>query len=135
MMDSDGVRGAANMTRRQPEYSVTIEGTYAVEYREPERVVVFVANMRDHEVHLGYETVSGKPMTAEDRERIITRVYEYLNHTRRMQVDFLHRDGSYWGRRQGWVCEPLTEKELARFRAQADRRRRILQFFRSLRGR
>lgn len=122
------------MTGSEREYAVHVRGISAVEYREPGRTVRFAANMRDHEVHLGHETVIGPPLTPDDRERIIQRTYEHLNDTRHMQLDFLHPDGSYWGQPQEWRAEPLSEQERARIRAQAERGRRISRFFRSLFG-
>jgi hypothetical protein len=40
------------VTDEQGRYSVEIKGIGEVIYREPERMVVFAAHMRDHEVHL-----------------------------------------------------------------------------------
>lgn len=122
------------MTDQRPEYSVRIKGIGEVTYQEPGRTVVFAANMRDHEVHLGHETVSGTPVTADDLERIIGAVYRELNEVRRARVDFLRPDGSPWGQLQGWQATPLSEKESARLRAREERRRRRRQFFRSLFG-
>jgi hypothetical protein len=103
--------------------------------REPERMVVFAAHMRDHEVHLGHEKVTGAPMTEKDLERIIGTVYQELNDVQRSRVDFLYPDGSHWGRLQGWKATPLPAKEAARLRAQEERRRRRRQFFRFIFGR
>jgi hypothetical protein len=40
------------VTDEQGRYWVEIKGIGEVIYREPERMVVFAAHMRDHEVHL-----------------------------------------------------------------------------------
>jgi hypothetical protein len=98
-------------------------------------MVVFAAHMRDHEVHLGHEKVTGAPMTEEDLARIIGTVYHELNDVQRSRVDFLYPDGSHWGRLQGWKATPLPAKEAARLRAQEERRRRRRQFFHFIFGR
>jgi hypothetical protein len=123
------------VTDEQGRYSVEIKGIGEVIYREPERMVVFAAHMRDHEVHLGHEKVTGAPMTEEDLERIIGTVYHELNDVHRSRVDFLYPDGSHWGRLQGWKATPLPAKEAARLGAQEERRRRRRQFFRFIFGR
>jgi hypothetical protein len=79
---------------------------------------MFAANMRNHEVYLGHERVSGTPVTADDLERIIGAVYRELNEVQRARVDFLRPDGSSWGQLQGWKATPLPVKEAARLRAQ-----------------
>jgi hypothetical protein len=117
------------------EYSVRVPSISAVEYREPGRTVRFLANMRDHEVHLGHETVAGAALTDDERELVIERTYTYLNDVRHMRIDFVQPDGSFWGRPQGWQVEPLNERDRARIRARAERRRRISQFLRSVVGR
>jgi hypothetical protein len=123
------------VTDRRPAYSVRIKGIGEVIYQEPGRTVVFAANMRDHDVYLGHETVSGTPVTSDDLERIISAMYHELNEVQRAQVDFLRPDGSPYGQLQGWKATPLPEKESARLRAQEERRRRRREFFRSLFGR
>ena len=120
------------MTGRRGPYSVEIEGIGEVVYREHERTVVFAAHMRDHEVHLGHEKVTGAPMTDEDHERIIGTVYHELNDVQKARVDFLYPDGSHWGPPQGWKATPLPERESTRLRAQEKRRRRRREFLHSL---
>jgi hypothetical protein len=123
------------VTERQRRYSVQIKGIGEVIYREPERVVIFGANVRDHEVYLGEETVSGTPLTDADRERIIQNLYHELNEVQKARIDFFNADGSPWGQLQGWVATPLPGEESARLRAQEERRRRRREFIRSIFGR
>jgi hypothetical protein len=81
------------VTERQRWYSVQIKGIGEVIYREPEPVVTFAANMRDHEVYLGGESVSGTPLTDADRERITRNLYHELNEVQKARIDFFNPDG------------------------------------------
>jgi hypothetical protein len=84
------------MLFRRKHHKVRISNIHQVEYREGALSVRFDAHLPDHILYLGSEKVSGGALSPADLEAIRGRVYEYLNISRNMKVDFQLPDGSFW---------------------------------------